>query len=791
MYQRAPSDDRNLNSKRAYIDPRSYLRQFMEGIGLYSRAIPALGLGYALTWVYPSLAIIFLLFLILVFILGMFTKTYQKLPLRLPNTLKQTDYNTPESTNRYKYSKASGTINLGNELNTRFELWAIPDDVLVHKLVIGSTGAGKTEALLSLAASVSYVLGGALVYIDAKAAPNVLTALFALARYFGREDCVRFMSYRTGNSEVPQRDWKKLTNTCGVFSQGTASVVQQILEDMMPPSGGENQYFRDRAVAALTVLLPSLVELRGRRLLNLSPSILAQSFKLDKFMQIGFPEHYDHKITFLRETTGEEIVIQNVVSKKRLRAMQDFLMRLPSFKNEEAAIKNPSSQSADVHKQFGFAEGYLGKPLAELGSSQAHMFEVELGEIDFRDTIINNRILGVLVPATEQGKEKKEMQGKIALSGIRIAMSIGLGDESEGTVEDVLRSLPIDKKTPSQVIVDEYPEIAIEGFATSATQGRGLGVGMVFSCQDLGGMIKASKEETQMIFGSTREKWLMSVEDVEETWEWFKKLASTMKVAESKGWEEGKGVSEYQKSFAADIKEIDRINYLDIKEQLLGEAHIFKSAKIVRSKLFYANMDYERVISDFRFNRLLQIRSPNADQITSLSKCLNIEKALEFAIERKEYPKQFQPAIIDDDRVELLGEHWIHKYIATHQLQSNNSFQESFDIVDNESPASSPSQMKHVEEPVAGVIDPKKPKIKKWVYGFKSDDGGLPPSASVVNALAQMASSMGVKPDVAESLSTIAATKIESTVKYTQVDIGPDANDEDMLWDAINDFDDD
>ena len=113
---------------------------------------------------------------------------------------------------------------------------------------------------------------------------------------------------------------------------------------------------------------------------------------------------------------------------------------------------------------------------------------------------LNNRLLGVFVPATEQSKDQRQVQGKIALSGIRVAISTGLGEDSEGDLDDIINNLPIDKKNPSLIIIDEYAEVAIEGFAVAATQGRGLGIGVCFSGQDLAGFIKASKEEATQIF---------------------------------------------------------------------------------------------------------------------------------------------------------------------------------------------------------------------------------------------------------------------------------------------------
>lgn len=50
-----------------------------------------------------------------------------------------------------KPQKARGICLFGNEISTGEELWFSNDDMRTHCLIFGSTGSGKTEALISLA----------------------------------------------------------------------------------------------------------------------------------------------------------------------------------------------------------------------------------------------------------------------------------------------------------------------------------------------------------------------------------------------------------------------------------------------------------------------------------------------------------------------------------------------------------------------------------------------------------------------------------------------------------------
>ena len=84
------------------------------------------------------------------------------LPLRLPQTARIRDWNYPSPGGR-RPRMAAGTIFLGNDLKGR-ELWISADDGRQHATVPGTTGAGKTTALLSfLANALSHSSGFVLV----------------------------------------------------------------------------------------------------------------------------------------------------------------------------------------------------------------------------------------------------------------------------------------------------------------------------------------------------------------------------------------------------------------------------------------------------------------------------------------------------------------------------------------------------------------------------------------------------------------------------------------------------
>jgi len=605
---RAPDANKSISKEKAYKDTRRMGETLKEDLPKWDTALIIVFVLGAAPFYYPVFNFLSIPLITIIAFWSGSSRTNRRLPMKLPLELKkQKDYNDPVPGNRHKFNKAGGTIMLGNLRKGKTELWLTGKDLLTHMLLIGTTGAGKTETLISISASTAFCMGGGMIYVDAKAAPKLLFQFFSLARMFGREDDVRTVNYLTGNRTIKQRNWERLSNTTNPFAQGTATTASQTLTGLLPAGGGDNQYFLDRAIAILNTLMPALVELRDKGILNIYPSLLGEYISLSKFMDLS-RNHI--------EVNG--IHYQNVqLSDRVLKPIQGFLKALPGFNPK----LEPAKQPEQVATQFGFAEGYFSRTLASLAGIYGHIYETELGEADFSDIVMNNRILVVLVPAMEQAGEERAALGKVVLSSIRVAMGQGLGGRGEGDREDVLDSLPVDLKIPTVIIVDEYAEVAVEGFAVTATQGRGLGMSVIFAGQDLAGFIRASKEEADMIFGNTRLKVLMALEDPEITWDRFKKLASTMKVAQSAGWEKNSdGLSTYKTNLSANISEADRISFLDLKEQREGEAHVFDAANIHKAQIFHHGISDKKLVNNFRINRMLKIKNPNPDVVEVLQK---------------------------------------------------------------------------------------------------------------------------------------------------------------------------
>ena len=149
------------------------------------------------------------------------------LPMRLPETSGKVDYGDVLA--QGGWHRARGSFFLGNEMDTGRELWIGRGDALTHMLVLGTTGAGKTETLVSLA--FNYLAkGSGLTYVDPKAAPRLAAQIYTMCRIMGRDDDFLLLSYMAdkkaqeamrlkGHMRTPLRQ----SNTQNPFAHGTAT----------------------------------------------------------------------------------------------------------------------------------------------------------------------------------------------------------------------------------------------------------------------------------------------------------------------------------------------------------------------------------------------------------------------------------------------------------------------------------------------------------------------------------------------------------------------------------------
>jgi len=573
-------EDQEARERRSLLrDVRTPEQKFVDAFKSGQFQIVGIFVSLPCLFVIPTMATPIFCFGLLLFVLRYYFARMERLPFRMPLGLSGVDRGDPLP-GRGGYAKAEGLFFLGNRVLDKQELWLKAKDILTHALLFGTTGSGKTETLVSLSYN-SLATGSGLFYIDPKASPKLAVQIWQMARYLGRDDDFRVLNYGTSGKSKGKSP-RRLSNTNNPFTFGSAEPLTQLLVSLMPASDGGNSIFADKAQALISGVMYALVDLRDKGLLKLSTSIIRDNLALEKCVALALRPELDAE---------SRASIQAALATSGWIAGREMKDQPPSFA-----------------EQFGYAQSYFGKALSSLTDTYSHIYGAEDGEVDFADAIMQRRILVVLLPSLEKAPAELASLGKISLSAIRNACSVGLGAQIEGDAADVLESLPTDTVGigPYLCIVDEYAAIVTPGFEVVLTQGRGLGIAAIVASQDYAGILEADKKGAQQMVANTSIKIFMKLQDAEKTWELIRGQAGQSTVVRTSGFavKENAGL-DYRDSMQTTVEKEDRVVLRDLQEQIEGEAHFIFSGQVVRGDMFYANPSLKQ--AQLRVPQLLQL----------------------------------------------------------------------------------------------------------------------------------------------------------------------------------------
>ena len=604
-YQRGLSSSQEQRSSALLRDTRPLGQKINEDIlrnALHASLLlfSIAGIGAVL----PGISDLALILLLICFCTIIFQRS--NLPFRLPRRAKRKDQNDlAPGTNKPK--QAQGIYYFGNAKDTGEELWFSNEDMRTHVLMFGSTGSGKTEALLSLSYN-ALIQSSGFIYVDGKGDNSLFSKVFSMVRYMGRLDDLLLINFMTGARDISGPQERRLSNTLNPFSQGSSSMLSNLVVSMMDSSGqgGDGDMWKGRAIAFVEALMKVLVSMRDAGHILLDANIIRNYFGLDRIEAMVLDK------AFIRD--GQYAVSMENLAENVLEPMKNYLFNLPGYNKERRG-----KQVSQVFEQHGFITMQLTRVFSSLADAYGHILRTRLAEVDLRDVVLNRRILVVLLPALEKSPDELANLGKVIISTLKVMMAAGLGDEVEGTYSDLILRKPTNAETPFLCILDEYGYYAVKGFAVVPAQARSLGFSVIFAGQDLPAFQKASKEEAASIGANTNIKICMKLEDPQETWEFFNKTAGESFVTQVESYQSNAGAvsAAYQDSRSAKVEKRARIDLLDLKEQVEGEMHIFFKSKIVRARAFYAN---PQPVKELRLNQLLKVALPEDSKLYVLVK---------------------------------------------------------------------------------------------------------------------------------------------------------------------------
>ncbi len=552
----------------------------------------------------PAMADIIVLLGIALFIFNYTRKI--TLPFRLPQVSKMPDYNDLQPGSG-KPKNASGICYFGNERANNEELWFSNEDMRTHVLIFGSTGSGKTEALISLAYNALLQASG-FIYVDGKGDNSLFSKIFSMARAMGREDDVLLINFMTGAKDVFGPQEKRLSNTLNPFAAGSSSMMSQLIVSLMDSSSAspDGDMWKGRAISFVEALTKILAYMRDEGHILLDANIIRKYFVLEKLESIVVDKRFPRE--------GEEPVSLEDIPPVVLEPIASYMDNLPGYDKSKKG-----KQVSQVLEQHGFITMQLTRVFTSLADTYGHILRVNLAEVDMRDVVLNRRILCVLLPALEKSPDELSNLGKVIIATLKAMMSAGLGSEVEGTYGELIKRKPTNSKTPFMCILDEYGYYAVEGFAVVPAQARSLGFSAIFAGQDLPAFQKSSKEEAASIGANTNIKICMKLEDPTETWEFFSKTAGEAYVTKVDAFQTNAQsvLNNYLDTRSASSEKRQRIELTDLKEQGVGEAHIFFRSQIIRARMFYANPSIAKYM---RINHFLKVGTPPTSELVAFER---------------------------------------------------------------------------------------------------------------------------------------------------------------------------
>jgi intracellular multiplication protein IcmO len=540
----------------------------------------------------------------------------RRLPFRMPQYAHIKDYNDMYP-NSKKPRESRGIYFFGNDKETSEELWFGNDDMRTHALIFGSTGSGKTEAMVSIAYNALLQASG-FIYVDGKGDNALFAKVFSMVRSMGREDDILLINFMTGARDVFGPQETRLSNTMNPFAMGSSSMLANLVVSLMggASNSSDGDMWKGRAIGFVEALMRILTAMRDAGHILLDANTVRNYFHLNRLETLVLDK------LFVRDG-ADPINVANLPS-SILEPIENYVLNLPGYNKDKK-----HKQVSQVLEQHGFITMQLTRVFTSLADTYGHIMRVNLADVDLKDVVLNRRILVVLLPALEKSPDELANLGKIVIASLKAMMAAGLGENVEGSYHDLIESKPTNSDTPYLCILDEYGYYAVEGFAVVPAQARSLGFSVIFAGQDLPAFQKSSKEEAASIGANTNIKVCMKLEDPTETWDFFMKGAGESYVShvESYQVDQNSAIGTYQDAKGARMEKRARIDLLDLKEQEPGEAHFFFKSKIVRGRFFFSN---PKPVKHIRINHFLKVE-PISDKAvaTFLERAKQLEDMLE------------------------------------------------------------------------------------------------------------------------------------------------------------------
>lgn len=600
-----------------------------------------------LSWAPFVPEILFCVALLLFFSNYRFKKKRWSIPFRVPayiNKLmgmKVLDATTGKAGN--------GNIFLGRCEETAEEVWAHTGDLNKHSLLIGTTGSGKTEAIMGQLFGFLALNSGGLM-VDGKASVTTFGSAYKIARVFGRDADLLTMDYLTGGIDVAGLQKERRSHTYNPLAFGGPA---QKSETMVSLLDGGDPMWSGRAMTFVENVIPPLSYLSDRGYIVLNPKLLGVFSVLEiveNLILFGVFRDMHGKMVFLTKEpafSGDWAELE-----ARAGGIVTYLEGLPGYSTGRPPMPHRTPDMSDeewmeierlfkpvgppidpngrteVIKQHGFIQMQLTRAITNLAENYGFIYGAERGEIDFKDMVLNRRLMVVLLPALERSPENLRQLGKLTTLSLKAVLGSMLNTGAEGKRREIIDGNPASSKIPFLAVLDEVGYYMTDGLSVVPAQARSLGVALCFGTQAIPDLMKADENEGKAILDNTAVKMfgrLTSDENSDTA-----KTAISMggevhvQVADDVTFEKGIGGLERQLKVgkSSGLQSHSQIAYDDLARQENGEFHIIVGtrdtddkgytsggARVIRSLAFYTGNVPD--IEDWRRNPFCNVKPPS------------------------------------------------------------------------------------------------------------------------------------------------------------------------------------
>ena len=534
-----------------------------------------------------------------------------KMPMRMPMDINRDDPSTerkvpakvlgflPVATVRIHTSRAAGILYAGylRGKDAGRELLLSMDDLTRHVLMFGTTGAGKTETLLGWVLN-ALCWGKGVIFSDHKAQNDVALAMMSMARRFGREDDLRMMNFITGGRSRAQElledtKGRPQTNTTSVFGIAQETYTINLMDSMLPKTGGGGGDWQEKARSMNQALVTALIYKCRREGSVMSQRTIQSHLPLRKIAGLY--------VQAVEEQWHEEIRV----------ALENYLSTLAGFDLDKVAT--PSEWDPEANRQHGYLMQQYTRMLTLFNDTYGHVFARDAGDIDLRDVVHNDRILIVLVPALELSATESSTLGRLYQSQLAMILSQDLGEKLEGRPQDNMKVRKFRDRFPLLWIIDEVGAGYSEKLGELATQIRSLGYCLLLAGQEVQRLKTAAGDAVWTLIANMGVRITGKIMDPKDTLEILQLMAGTeyrahMSAIVQQGSILGSGLTDDPRLQVSEKKKVDVEEVQALQE---GEnVTLFKGQVIRGSSLYITDAD-KFTKEPVRINRFMEVGPPS------------------------------------------------------------------------------------------------------------------------------------------------------------------------------------